>query len=75
MPRRSLSILLIGQDIAEDRRRFRVSISRWPEFDLRESIGRYEFALAGNPSERGFYLPRIRAIQNELARRVLNNAT
>jgi hypothetical protein len=73
--KRSLSVRLIGQDIAEDRRRFRLAVSKWPEFDLRESLARYEFALAGNPSERGFYLPRIRAVHNELKRRNLGNAS
>lgn len=70
MTRRTVSALLIGQDIAEDRRRYRTLITTWPTGELTGKASSYAAIIArGHTEARQFYLVRVRAIRHELAQR------
>lgn len=70
MTRRTVSALLIGQDIAEDRRRYRTLITSWPTGELTDRESVYAAIIArGHTDASLFYLPRVRAIRHELNQR------
>jgi hypothetical protein len=68
--RRTLSVLLIGQNMAEGRRRYRTLITSWPTSELADRESVYSGIVArGQTDTRVFYLTRLRAIRHELAQR------
>jgi hypothetical protein len=67
MTRRSVSVLLIGKDLARDRRRFRAIIFEWSDDDIRGKLMDYALIIADQkPQDKRFYRVRIRALGNEL---------